>query len=640
MFGKILIANRGEIALRIQRACRMMGIKTVAVHSTADADAIGPQRVIRVLWPSQYDSTEALQRDIDAWSPHCAYYLLDGGKASVMQQSGLTGDIVIPETVRHGNTDYTVTTVQSNAFKDNEITSISLPNTISVMGDACFESCSRLESVTLPAGLTSLGNSCFYDCRNLASVTLPEGITTLGVNCFYRCTSLTPVTLPEGIEELGYQCFYGCTSLESVVLPGSLRTIGNNCFYDCSALKSVTFGGSIGALPEKCFYRCTSLESIALPEGVKELGENCFYSCSNLASVTLPESITRLADFCFAECTSLSSITLPNSITDMGFRCFFRCSGLESVTLPEGITLLPSNCFESCSSLVSVTLPGSILSLGSDCFISCTSLSSITLPEGLEMISGRCFYRCTSLTSIKLPRSLNYIGGSCFANCSYLTDVTCQWDIPAGVDADTDIFENIYTECRLHVPVGSTSAYMSTEPWSAFKYVVEADGQVVDPVRCATPVITYGDNGLVFSCETEGAEYHYSITASDAVKDGFSADGRIPLGASYVISVHASAAGCVNSDVAKATLCFIDAELNTSGISLTGQRGVVVSTSRGSVTISGLADGEQATLYSLGGMVLSSGKAVGGSVTLNAGSAAGVAVVKIGGSSIKVMLDD
>ena len=40
MFGKILIANRGEIALRIQRACRAMGIKTVVVHSTADADAM------------------------------------------------------------------------------------------------------------------------------------------------------------------------------------------------------------------------------------------------------------------------------------------------------------------------------------------------------------------------------------------------------------------------------------------------------------------------------------------------------------------------------------------------------------------------------------------------------------------------
>ena len=40
MFKKVLIANRGEIALRIHRACREMGIKTVAVHSTTDQDAM------------------------------------------------------------------------------------------------------------------------------------------------------------------------------------------------------------------------------------------------------------------------------------------------------------------------------------------------------------------------------------------------------------------------------------------------------------------------------------------------------------------------------------------------------------------------------------------------------------------------
>ncbi|MEC8372340.1 MAG: biotin carboxylase N-terminal domain-containing protein, partial [Pseudomonadota bacterium] len=40
MFEKVLIANRGEIALRIHRACQEMGIHTVAVHSTADADAM------------------------------------------------------------------------------------------------------------------------------------------------------------------------------------------------------------------------------------------------------------------------------------------------------------------------------------------------------------------------------------------------------------------------------------------------------------------------------------------------------------------------------------------------------------------------------------------------------------------------
>ena len=40
MFKKILIANRGEIALRVIRACKEMGIESVAVHSTADANAM------------------------------------------------------------------------------------------------------------------------------------------------------------------------------------------------------------------------------------------------------------------------------------------------------------------------------------------------------------------------------------------------------------------------------------------------------------------------------------------------------------------------------------------------------------------------------------------------------------------------
>ena len=392
---------------------------------------------------------------------------------------------------------------------------------------------------------------------------------------------------------MGYGCFSYCISLKSVDLPNSITSLGDDCFSGCSSLKSVVVPGSVGKLGKKCFSSCDSLESVVLSYGIKELGENCFYECKSL----------------------------------------------KSVTLPEGITQLNNDTFSECSSLVSIKLPESIVGLGSDCFSYCTSLVSITLPAGIQTLGGRCFYGCSSLGTILLPGSIQNIAYKCFTDCTYLTDVTCELENPADVQAASDAFGDIYSECRLHVPSGTISLYKATEPWSTFKYIIEDGGQVIDPVKCAAPVI-YGDNGLVFSCETEGAEYHYSITASDAVKDGFSADGRIPLGASYVISVYASAAGCVNSDVAKATLCFIDAELNTSGISLTGQRGVVVSTSRGSVTISGLADGEQATLYSLGGMVLSSGKAVGGSVTLNAGSAAGVAVVKIGGSSIKVMLDD
>jgi len=61
VFQKILIANRGEIALRIQRACRELGIPSVAVHSTADAYAyyiVGDTLANSDRWPGWKEGSE------------------------------------------------------------------------------------------------------------------------------------------------------------------------------------------------------------------------------------------------------------------------------------------------------------------------------------------------------------------------------------------------------------------------------------------------------------------------------------------------------------------------------------------------------------------------------------------------------
>ena len=51
MFRKVLIANRGEIALRIHRACKEMGIQTVAIHSTADSNAMHVRTADEIVVP-------------------------------------------------------------------------------------------------------------------------------------------------------------------------------------------------------------------------------------------------------------------------------------------------------------------------------------------------------------------------------------------------------------------------------------------------------------------------------------------------------------------------------------------------------------------------------------------------------------
>ncbi len=101
MFGKILIANRGEIALRIQRACRELGIPTVAVHSTADAEAMHVRLAdesVCIGPPSARDSylnipailTAASITGADAIHPGYGFLSENAGFAEMVEEHGLT----------------------------------------------------------------------------------------------------------------------------------------------------------------------------------------------------------------------------------------------------------------------------------------------------------------------------------------------------------------------------------------------------------------------------------------------------------------------------------------------------------------------------------------------------------------------
>ena len=159
---------------------------------------------------------------------------------------------------------------------------------------------------------------------------------------------------------------------------------------------------------------------------------------------------------------------------------------------------------------------------------------------------------------------------------------------------------------------------------------------VIHTDQCASPVITYADGKLQFVCETAGAEYMYTLTASDAKSLFEKSAGSVDLTACYNITAYAVAEGYKNSEQVTATLYWIDGSDVSTNINQTEMRGVMATYSGGIITVSGLTDGETVMFYDANGALLYTGTAQNGTISY-APSASGVIIVKIGTASIKVV---
>lgn len=157
--------------------------------------------------------------------------------------------------------------------------------------------------------VVTLGAECFNACYNLSSVTIPSTVTVIGVRCFKECGSLTSIVIPSSVTSLGYECFYGCSSLASIIIPSSVTFLDWSCFWDCKSLTSITIPPSVTSLSRACFYGCSSLTSITIPASVTSIGSLCFAYCSSLTSIIIPASVETIGGYStFINCVKLNTI--------------------------------------------------------------------------------------------------------------------------------------------------------------------------------------------------------------------------------------------------------------------------------------------------------------------------------------------
>ena len=174
------------------------------------------------------------------------------------------------ESVTIGNS---VTSIGNEAFYGCGFTSITIPDSVKSIGREAFRDCSNLESIYYTGDIASwcgidqfdnhsrkvyIGNQKLYD---MTSITIPDGVTSIGNSAFSDCINLKSITIPDSVTSIGNSAFSGC-SFTSITIPDSVTSIGNSAFTDCNNLTSVTIGNSVTSIGERVFEYCYHLTSI------------------------------------------------------------------------------------------------------------------------------------------------------------------------------------------------------------------------------------------------------------------------------------------------------------------------------------------------------------------------------------------
>jgi hypothetical protein len=184
----------------------------------------------------------------------------------------------------------------------------------------------------IPDGVQTIPKSTFSYCLNLTSISIPTSVSLIKSWAFADCCSLADIKIPDSVKTIEKFAFTGCQELTSVLLPNDITRIADGTFSSCRALNSVTIPPSVSSLGTAAFNGCAALTSIVLPGAITCIPVNCFESCRSLTSVTLPNKLSRVESGAFNNCPHLSSITIPESVTYISAYAFSNCCNLTVET--------------------------------------------------------------------------------------------------------------------------------------------------------------------------------------------------------------------------------------------------------------------------------------------------------------------
>lgn len=174
------------------------------------------------------------------------------GKGVFVDRKNLQ-EIILPEQLK---------TIEMMAFSGcTALETVKWNAALEEIGDHAFFTCRGLKEAILPERLRTLGRSAF-EGSGVETVSLPEGLTAISDACFYGCDKLKNVELPETMETIGSIAFHYCTALEEIMLPDSVRRISNDAFSQCTSLNDISLPEALQELDKTALQNCGGLERV------------------------------------------------------------------------------------------------------------------------------------------------------------------------------------------------------------------------------------------------------------------------------------------------------------------------------------------------------------------------------------------
>ncbi len=308
--------------------------------------------------------------------------------------------------------------------------SVSLPDTVTKIGDLAFECCSALETVTF-SGVKEIGDYAFY-ASGFKNFVLPASVETTGKQIFQECPDLEKVTV-HCAPSFGNYLFWRCPKLETLVIENNQTQFPMNSFYEfADASVDVVFGDGVTAVEECVFVSehfeyASFVKSVTFGKNVVQIGKSALTEWDRITQVVLPEKLERIDEYAFYNCAALESVVFPEGLKTIGVLAFKGCA-LTEVTLPKSIETIENSAFSHCTQIECVNYPGTLtdwlkiefvstysnpLVFGGAFFAGGEEIKGDLFIDGVETVKGYAFCGL-NLDSVTLGESVKEVKQNAF----------------------------------------------------------------------------------------------------------------------------------------------------------------------------------------------------------------------------------